>query len=935
MAEIQIGTLVNNKYRIDSVLGEGGMGTVFKAKEVGLDRLVALKVPKPAVVKNKDFMARFGREAKLVAKLNHDNIVQVFEFYNHPDLVFMALEFVQGVELGDIAKRPPVDMTVKDILDIMSRSCEGVAYAHDQGIIHRDIKPANIMVARSSRGVYRVKMMDFGIAHVGEGELFTQQLTELTQAGSAMGTPSYMSPEQVEGRKVMPSSDVYSMACVYYFVFTLKNLFEGSLFNIISQHVNAEPPDPSATNPNLPPELYEVLKKGLAKKPEDRYQSCRDLAKAVWGALESHKEKTYREFLPPGAVDDADPINLEAMALSIGPGEEETKAAGGANDGLTVPADGDGSGASSVPPPTISGMPAAGGHDSTGALTPELASGATIPSVGGSGMQSPFAGAQGDSGTFDATAIYNPAADATMMHAPSKGGAGKFIIIFLVLGVIGVGAFFALGGGGDPMAAFNQSLSAGQYGAARAAYQDFSPDLKDQANALILQDINSGFQAAVRAFETKQEQQLIAQLSSSLQLAREMNNAGVPGVGTILEKLEKLDQASSALTRYNQLYEQYAARAANREQVRNFQNQASSMLAQVDGLVSANFRQTINEDVRALEGLISASSGQPGVASTPTPTPTPSRASQASATYRNLLNDMDDPNIPPADMLEEMRRFVSRFPDFEHVGEAQNFITQLEREVTLTPDMVEINRKLTFTMGSDDGLDDEKPPHPVELSPYAVSKFEVSTLAYTIFLNEVGNPNESYYQPGADAVTIEKRGNRFIPKQGADRLPVNWVTWHGAKAYAKWLSEQLGRNFDLPTEAEWERAAQGSVNDIRRYPWGNNINQNMAVYGQLLPDNPPTFTVMQPVQSKPDGVTDEGVYHMAGNVAEWTNDWYARNYESGRQVNPKGPADGRQRVVRGGSWETERREDLRIRARERENPDYGYINIGFRLVERP
>src|SRR5690606_33754444 len=211
MQDFDVGDIVAGKYEIKKVLGTGGMGKVFRARQVDLGRDVALKVPSQAVLNSPEIMARFSREARTVAKLTHDNIVQVYEYYHEGDMAFIAMEFVEGQDLKEFISNPQPDLTVGDMAMILEMACEGMAHAHEAGIVHRDIKPHNIMVARLPRGRWRVKVMDFGIAHIDPTGQYTEVSDgQLTQTGQALGTPSYMSPEQIRGSGVSHLSDIYS-----------------------------------------------------------------------------------------------------------------------------------------------------------------------------------------------------------------------------------------------------------------------------------------------------------------------------------------------------------------------------------------------------------------------------------------------------------------------------------------------------------------------------------------------------------------------------------------------------------------------------------------------------------------------------------------------------------------------------------------------------
>ncbi|MDX1972940.1 MAG: SUMF1/EgtB/PvdO family nonheme iron enzyme [Candidatus Sumerlaeia bacterium] len=297
MLDFEVGDVIADRYEIKKVLGVGGMGKVFLAKQLELGRDVALKVPSQAVLGNPEVMARFSREAKTVGKLMHDNIVQVYEYYHEQNLAFIAMEFVQGEDLKNFVVKPPKDITVGDVATILEMSCEGIACAHDHGIIHRDIKPHNIMVGRQKRGKWRVKVMDFGIAHIDATGQFTEVGDgQLTQTGQALGTPSYMAPEQIRGSGVSKLSDIYSFGCVIYYVFTRKTIFSGSGLTVAVSHLNEQPPSILSQLPKLPVELDRLVNECLEKDPAARPQEANEVGSRLTEALRSIWDQPMTEF---------------------------------------------------------------------------------------------------------------------------------------------------------------------------------------------------------------------------------------------------------------------------------------------------------------------------------------------------------------------------------------------------------------------------------------------------------------------------------------------------------------------------------------------------------------------------------------------------------------------------------------------------------------
>jgi serine/threonine-protein kinase len=257
-------------YHVLHRLGAGGMGQVYLAEQVSLKRRVALKILKADLAADPNALQRFKREAEAVARVNHANIVQVYQIGAAGGLHYMALEYVEGRNLRDyVARRGPPDLPLA--LSVMRQVASALQRAGELGIVHRDIKPENILLTRKGE----VKVADFGLSlAVAAG----QPALNLTQSGVTMGTPLYMSPEQVEGKPLDPRTDIYSFGVSCYHMLAGQPPFRGqSAFEVALQHVRAEPEPLAGVRPDLPAELCAVVHKMMAKRPEDRYQSCREL----------------------------------------------------------------------------------------------------------------------------------------------------------------------------------------------------------------------------------------------------------------------------------------------------------------------------------------------------------------------------------------------------------------------------------------------------------------------------------------------------------------------------------------------------------------------------------------------------------------------------------------------------------------------------------
>jgi serine/threonine-protein kinase len=260
-----IDTLFDGRYRIQRKLGAGGMADVYLAEDQELGRRVAIKILNGRHANDDQFIERFRREAKNAAALNHPNIVSIYDRGEAEETYYIAMEFLDGRTLKElIVSRgaAPVNVAIEYARQILS----ALRFAHRHGIVHRDIKPHNVMVD----GEGRVKVTDFGIARAG-----TSQMTE---AGSIVGTAQYLSPEQARGGEVDPRSDLYSLGIVLYELLTGKTPFDGETpVEIAMKHLSTAPKPPSTLRPDVPPALDMVVMRALAKNPDDRYQSADEM----------------------------------------------------------------------------------------------------------------------------------------------------------------------------------------------------------------------------------------------------------------------------------------------------------------------------------------------------------------------------------------------------------------------------------------------------------------------------------------------------------------------------------------------------------------------------------------------------------------------------------------------------------------------------------
>ncbi len=283
-------SVLGGRYRLEASIGTGGMAQVFRGIDTTLDRTVAIKILAPQFASDPSFVDRFRREAQAAARLNHPNIVNVYDTGVDGDTNYSVMEYVEGRTLAEyLATGGRLSPT--KAAEIAEKVAEALAAAHAQGVIHRDIKPANIMVTRDGR----VKVMDFGIARLVAGP------DTVEQTAAVLGTAAYLSPEQAQGEAVDARSDLYSLGVVLYEILAGRPPFTGdSAMAVAYKHVQETPVPPSTLNPDVPPQLDAVVMRSLAKNPANRYQTAGefgdDLRRVIAG-----QEVEATPLLPAGA----------------------------------------------------------------------------------------------------------------------------------------------------------------------------------------------------------------------------------------------------------------------------------------------------------------------------------------------------------------------------------------------------------------------------------------------------------------------------------------------------------------------------------------------------------------------------------------------------------------------------------------------------------
>lgn len=257
------------KYQIVELVGEGAMGTVYRAVDSVIGRTVAIKVMNPSIARQKDHRQRFLREAQAAGSFQHPNVVTIYDMGEVDGHLFIAMEFVDGEDLDKLmALSEPLKLQSK--LDIIVDVLIGLSYAHKHGVVHRDIKPANIRVGEDGSA----KVMDFGVARL--------ESSDITRTGLVVGTPSYMAPEQVMGGKAVPGTDLFAVGAVLYHLLTGSKPFEGPSLQSLFYRIVTDMPRPiGEIKPGLPPALDRITQKAMAKDPAERYANALDMANEI------------------------------------------------------------------------------------------------------------------------------------------------------------------------------------------------------------------------------------------------------------------------------------------------------------------------------------------------------------------------------------------------------------------------------------------------------------------------------------------------------------------------------------------------------------------------------------------------------------------------------------------------------------------------------
>jgi eukaryotic-like serine/threonine-protein kinase len=274
-----LGKVVDGRYKVMEVIGRGGMGVVYRVEHLRMGKVAAMKVLHRDLASDPDVVQRFEREAAAVSRLHHPHTVQVFDFGTAQGALYLIMEYVRGLDLGTIITRDG-PLPWSRAAPLLAQICGALAEAHELGIVHRDLKPENVLITRTGNGRDYAKVLDFGLAKLEQ----QQAPTTATDRQQIVGTPYFMSPEQIRGDDVDARSDIYSFGCLMFELLTGQHLFTGSTaVGVLTKHLTAEPDAPSMRAPKLgiDPQVDALCRKALAKDPSMRFQTATALVEAI------------------------------------------------------------------------------------------------------------------------------------------------------------------------------------------------------------------------------------------------------------------------------------------------------------------------------------------------------------------------------------------------------------------------------------------------------------------------------------------------------------------------------------------------------------------------------------------------------------------------------------------------------------------------------
>jgi serine/threonine protein kinase/formylglycine-generating enzyme required for sulfatase activity len=829
-----IGKTLGGRYKIEELLGQGGMSAVYKATDPNLRRVVAVKMIHSHLSNDPGFVKRFEEEAASVAQLRHPNIVQVYDFNSDGDSSYMVMEFVPGETLQDHLRRLNTvnrHLSLNEIIRYSTGVCDAVDYAHQRGLIHRDIKPANIMLSVLGQAI----LMDFGIAKIVGGQ-------QHTATGAVIGTALYMSPEQIKGESADRRTDIYSLGVTLFEMIGGRPPFEAdSAMTLMMMHVNDPVPDLHQFNPEIPQDLARVIHKALEKNPDDRFQTAAEMAVAL---------RKIQERLATGARVESN----DQEATRIEPSKETLV-------GATV---------FETPEPEPS--PVGGTLIEPAHVPPERPVERSARPVETRSESRPVSGSPpGPSGA----GVY-PASNRS--NRP----------VFIIAGAIALIALLCLVGGGA--LAYNRFFPAG------AVLGNEDPAVTDTSSTevSIVAPVGSTEEPLATPSFTPTQPPPTPTSEPTLTPTITLTPTATVPVGIPFTRINSITIEGSYYVVEYETFEFTERISSTDLHVHFFFDTVPPEQAGTPG----HGPWKLYGGPRPFRGYSTAE--RPAAATQMCIlVANPDHSVQA-----NSGNCMDLPDVDTGATTGNATEIATSSEQPSSDYTPVTFTDNWGIEMALIP-------AGSFEMGSTEGEPDAMPVHTVHLDDYYIDRYEVTNGQYKKCV-DAGACNPHY------ELSSTTREN-YYGNPEFDNFPVIYVTWYDGVNYCKW------RGARLPTPAEWEKAGRGP--DNRTFPWGEDYDMTCDTlnFNNCVGD---TSAVGSYVADQ----SVYGVFDMAGNVREWTSEYY-RPYPGGDPNASPNYGKGH-REIRSGSFGNE---DWQVRLPNRASwfPSHESHQRGFRCALTP
>lgn len=905
-------------------LGEGGMGAVYRARHITLNKVVAVKVMSSALM-GEIHRKRFLREARAAAQLEHLNIVQVHDTGVAEGYNYIVMQFIDGESIQRRINRQG-KFEQKESLKVIRAAADALGFAHKRHMIHRDIKPDNIMV--TSDGI--VKVADFGLVKSTEIE---KDLTGMSQS-MLMGTPHYMSPEQFEGKIIDHRTDIYSLGVTLYYMLTGQKPYEGTTpYQIMQGHLQQEFVDPSNLSEDIYPAVSQFVRKMMAREREHRYQTCEDVISDIDRVLGGFEDGTIEteDFII--VEDDLGPT-MHAEIPGTPAKAPPTKAPSKKKSALII-----------IVPAAILiiGVVAV--------LALLLLSG---PKEKENGEKPAVVEPPPETGEIDPKA--QAAFDLTKQEADDLAGQNLFFDAWSKWDG------FVPKWGDDPwkpkveyerevliekaLARISQLLASGEL------TKDQLQTIRDQVNKLndasqseelaaiaervgkMLEGMEASEETVARLLKEFEDADLKGRqfinegkladarkvydpkyTSSEISQIRSRAEQRIGEIDRLLETRDKLwadyrkaqgeADALLARNRYGEAKAKYLP-FTEQDIIAGIRDEATAKLAEIDQMSMDREQQQFETVMsQAQEKFDMGAYAQARELIVPYLRHTDESFKKQAQELDSKIDAYEDFQAQMtkvdqlrnrqeyAQALQIARRFAeSANTDFAKTGKQK--VRQIRKERYLDKQLVFVDGG-NIPIGSDD-LHDRNPARSVDIKPFYLDRTEVTNAQYEEFVRATGRQAPLHW-------------SNSRPPEGRADHPVAWVTCRDAIEYCKWRSQQEDATYRLPTESEWEYAASYDPETSKKsvYPWGDEFDKSHA---NLSGGN------TQSVGSKEQDKSPLGVYDLAGNVAEWTSS-----------------DDGKSYVVRGGSMDDEGDpQTARVSFRHQTDPNTKGAGIGFRCV---